>query len=249
MKNIELLDKYFGNSLSPKEQLLFNELLQNDESFKTEFLFQKDLKKAISLNKQEILKKTLQNFEKDIKPKPPIFFLTKKWLVAASIVLFVGLSSALIKISFYPSTERLYSQNFEPYRNIVQPIVRGEISNSIEYSAFLAYENQDYHKAINLFNSIDNQNSAYVPFYKAMCYLSLNKTNEAIDLLESLISNSYLENPDKKLSFKAEWYLGLAYLKSGNKEKAISQFLIVIGQPCEECKKKKLAENIINHLD
>ena len=34
MKNLELIDKYFSNSLSPKEQKLFNELLQNDQNFK-----------------------------------------------------------------------------------------------------------------------------------------------------------------------------------------------------------------------
>ncbi len=44
MKNLELIDKYFSNSLSQKEQLLFNQLLQNDKDFKSEFLFQKDLK-------------------------------------------------------------------------------------------------------------------------------------------------------------------------------------------------------------
>ena len=47
MKNFELIDLYFDNSLSPKEQLLFNDLLQNDLDFKNEFVFRKDLKKVI----------------------------------------------------------------------------------------------------------------------------------------------------------------------------------------------------------
>ena len=34
MENHDLIDRYFENSLSPKEQKLFNDLLQNDSEFK-----------------------------------------------------------------------------------------------------------------------------------------------------------------------------------------------------------------------
>lgn len=119
MKNLELIDKYFSNSLSQKEQLLFNDLLQNDEGFKTEFLFQKDLKKAIAQNKRENLKKTLQSFESKLESRPKYISFPKKWLVAASLILLVGLSAILIKNTFFPSNEKLFTENFEPYRNII----------------------------------------------------------------------------------------------------------------------------------
>ncbi len=251
MKNPELIDKYFNNCLSPKEQKLFNELLQNDQKFKMEFLFQKDLQKALAKNEQNNLKSSLQNIEKNIENKPKLMVIAKKWLVAASIVFIVGLLSILVKTSFYPSTDKIYAENFVPYRNIVNPIVRGEVSISIEYSAFLAYENGNFHKAINLFNSIENQNATYIPFYKAMCYLSLDKIVEAIDLLEPLSIESYThsEFSEDKFVFKSEWYLGLAYLKMGEKEKAISKFSIVINQPCSECKKKVMAQEIMEFID
>ena len=251
MKNLELIDKYFNNSLNTKEQLLFNELIQNDEGFKAEFLFQLDLKKAIAKNKQDHLKKTLSGFESKIDSRMSFFNIPIKWMVAASLILIVGLGSFIIKNSFFPSTEKLFVENYSPYRNIIRPIVRGEESNSIEYSAFLAYENGDFHKAINLFNSLDNQNTSFIPFYKAMCYLSLDKMNEAIHLLEPLSTDplTYSENPDEKLNFKSEWYLGLAYLKNGENDKAISKFLIVIDQPCDDCIKKRKAENILSYIN
>ena len=37
MSNTDLIEKYFSNSLSPKEQLRFNKLLQSDEKFKKDF--------------------------------------------------------------------------------------------------------------------------------------------------------------------------------------------------------------------
>ncbi len=42
-ERIDLIDRYFENALSPKERLEFNDLLQNDESFRNEFMFHKDL--------------------------------------------------------------------------------------------------------------------------------------------------------------------------------------------------------------
>ena len=251
MKNLELIDKYFSNSLSPKEQKLFNELLQNDQNFKTEFLFQKDLQLALAKNEQYNLKNSLQNIEKNIENKPKLTVVSKKWLAAASIIFIIGLLSIFVKSSFYPSLDKIYADNFVPYRNIVHPVVRGEVSNTIENSAFIAYENENFHKAINLFNSIENQNAAYIPFYKAMCYLSLNKTVEAINLLEPLSTESvsYSEILDDKFKFKTEWYLGLAYLKMGEKEKAISKFSIVINQPCDECNKREIAQEIMQIID
>jgi len=249
MNNIDLIDRYFDNSLSPKEQLLFNDLLQNSEDFKNEFVFQKDLKKVIALNQRENLKSTLQQFEDNAIKNTKILFLSKKWLIAASLALLIGLGFWFVKNTYFISSEKLFTQNFEPYRNIIQPIVRGESSNTIEYRAFLAYENNDYHKAINLFNSVNNQDATYVSFYKAMCYLSLDKTTEAINLLEPIILSSNLEEMDKKLSEKADWYLALAYLKTGENKKAVSKFLIVKDRPCNACKKKRRSENILKHLN
>ncbi len=249
MNNIDLIDRYFDNSLSPKEQLLFNDLLQNNEDFKNEFVFQKDLKKIIALNQRENLKSTLQQFEDNAIKNTKILFLSKKWLIAASLALLIGLGFWFVKNTYFISSEKLFTQNFEPYRNIIQPIVRGESSNTIEYRAFLAYENNDYHKAINLFNSVNNQDATYVSFYKAMCYLSLDKTTEAINLLEPIILSSNLQEKDKKLSEKADWYLALAYLKTGENKKAVSKFLIVKDRPCNACKKKRRSENILKHLN
>ncbi len=239
MKDFNLIDKYFNNSLTPKEKLLFNELLQNDKEFKKEFLFENDLKKAISFNQREELKTKLQGFEHNIQKNSKVIRLSKKWLVAASIILLIGLGFFFIKSSFYPSSEKLYAQNFKPYRNIIQPIVRGESANTIEYLAFLAYENNNYHKAINLFNSIDSQDATYVSFYKAMCYLSLDKPSEAINLLLPITMLSNLEGNNKKLSEKADWYLALAYLKTDEKNRAISLFSTIANHPTKTCKKEE----------
>jgi len=242
-KNFELIEKYFSNSLSDDEYILFNHLLKNDDIFKEEFLFQKDLKKALSHNQKNSLKTTLQNFESNIKNEK-VFHL-KKWLAAASIILVLGFSYFLFSDSFNNSPEKLYAEYFEPYRNVIHPVVRSENEKTIKSSAFMAYENGKYHKALNLLNSVSNNDDEYIRFYSAMCYLGLNKNLDAIDLLLPIANGISNPDSDKNFEAKANWYLGLAYLNSGDINKAISQFSIVVNHPSCSYKKKE-AQEILN---
>ncbi len=248
MNNTDLIEKYFENSLNPKEQISFNEKLQNDKEFKKEFLFQKDLKKAISLDQREKLKLDLQQFEKEYQEKSKGNTSFTKWLIAASITLLLGFGIWFIKDSYFPSNEQLYAQNFEPYRNIVQPIVRGESPKTIKHSAFVAYENNDYHKAINLFNSVSNPNESSIQFYKAMCLLSLNKANDAIQVLLPIAVNETKDSTSENFTEMANWYLALAYLKTGNTKKALSQFSVIAEHPTYTFKKEE-AKKIIGFLE
>jgi len=247
MSKTDLIEKYFSNSLSPKEQMRFNELLQSDEKFKKDFTIQKDLQKVIARNQHNDLKKTLQDFEKD-RPVLNLFNISKKWLVAASILILVGLVFVFLKSSFYPSPEKLFVENYEPYRNIVLPIERGENANTIEQSAFIAYENKNYHKAINLFNSVPKTNTTYILFYKSMCYLSLNKTNEAITLLKKITYSDYEANSEENFNELANWYLALAYLNIGETEKASDQFSIIVNDD-RDVYKKEDSRKILKYLN
>ncbi|MCF6223728.1 MAG: hypothetical protein L3J34_08375 [Flavobacteriaceae bacterium] len=248
MNDFELIDKYFENNLTPKEQRIFNELLNNNEDFKEEFLFQKDLKKIIALDQRENLKSTLQGFENKIEKEVKILFLPKKWFAAASIILLLGLGTWFVNDTYFPSNQKIYATNFVAYRNIIQPVVRSSEVNTIEYKAFVAYENRECHKALNLFNSTVNSKEEYIQFYKAMCYLSLSKPSNAINLLLPIATST--NKNDSKINFKeiANWYLALAYLKNEEKQKAISQFSFIANHPDNYFKKEE-ANKILNYLN
>ncbi|MEN8186312.1 MAG: CDC27 family protein [Bacteroidota bacterium] len=246
MDNLDLIEKYFENSLTEKEQALFDDLLKNNQNFQDEFNFQKDLKKVITVNQRESLKSTLQGFEKKLR-KTRVIQL-KHWAAAASVILILGLGYLIFQTSFNNSSEKIYADYFEPYRNIIHPVVRGERADTIEAIAFAAYENGKYYKAINLFNSVENTDADYIKFYEAMCYLKLNKIQEAIDLLLPIATSSNMEESRFNFKQKANWYLGLAYLKNGERNKAISQFSILANYP-EDVYKKEKAKIILERLD
>lgn len=247
MENHDLIDRYFENSLSPKEQKLFNDLLQNDSGFKNEFLFQKDLKKVIAVSQQEELKSTLSHIEENVKKKSLFRLVPKKWMVAASLLLITTLGIWSVKSLYYPSNEVIYEDYFQADRNTVQPVVRGENLNTIEYRAFVAYEAQDYYKAINLFNSVKTPDEAYIIYYKGLCFLALEKSDEAIALLTEVATKPALEGKSADFREKANWYLAMAYLKNNETEKAISSLSLIIDNPSSNFKKQE-AQEILGYL-
>ena len=247
MKNPDLINRYFENALSPKEQKLFNDLLQNDASFKEEFLFEKNLKKVIKVNQEEELKSRLSQIEEKATSNSGFMIMPKKWMVAASLAIITSLGVWSIKSSYFPSNEAIFEDYFEADRNTVHPVVRGEVMKSIEYRAFVAYEYQDYYKAINLFNSVKRPGEAHVFFYKGLCFLALDKYDEAITLLNQVAENSPLVVNSSDFEEKANWYLALAYLKKNDKEQAIAK-LTKLTEGQNSTYKKKEALEILNYL-
>ena len=247
MKNHDLIDRYFENSLSPKEQNIFNDLLQNDSDFKNEFLFQKDLKKVIAVSQQEELKSTLSHIEEHVKKKSLFMIVPKKWMVAASLLLITTLGLWSVKSLYYPSNEVIYKDYFQVDRNTIQPVVRGESLKTIEYRAFVAYEAQDYYKAINLFNSVKTPDEAYIIYYKGLCFLALEKSDEAIALLSEVATKQGLDGKSADFKEKANWYLAMAYLKNNETEKAISRLSLIINNPSSNFKKQE-AQEVLGYL-
>ncbi len=248
MNKFELIDKYFNDTLDDKEYALFNSLLQEDKAFKEEFLFQKNLKKALLLNRRKSLKSTLENFEKDLNKKTGILSL-KNWLVAASIIVLLGIGSLFYNSYNSHKPEKIFAAYFEPYRNIVHPVERGAGDGSIESKAFQAYENGKFYKAINLFNSIDyleEDDSHNIDFYKGISLLAINKNKEAIDILLPIATD--IEKGSYDLSQKANWYLALAYLNSKEIDKARSQFFMIANDAAFTYKKDE-AKEILKMLD
>lgn len=247
MKNLDLIDRYFENSLSPKEQKLFNDLLQNDPDFKDEFIFQKDLKKVVAVNQHEELKSTLTQFEEGVQKNSRIMIVPKKWMIAASLLLITSLGVFTIKNIYYPSNEAIYAEFFQADRNTIEPVVRGENIKTIEYRAFVAYEAEDYYKAINLFNSVKTPDEGYITYYKGLCFLALDKTNEAITVLSKVSTDNTLTEKSEGFKEKADWYLGLAYLKNNEREKAIAKLSLLNDNPSFNFKKEEV-QKVLNYL-
>ncbi|MFD2563930.1 tetratricopeptide repeat protein [Aquimarina rubra] len=219
MEREELIDKYLQSELTSSEKDQFDSLLENDATFRDEVELFKNLKVVTGTEDRDKLRKSMADFEAKIaanETKVIPLFNYKKLLVAASILLVVAIGGITFLNPFGVDTNQLYADNFEPYKNVVTPIVRGENDKDDEVIAFTSYESKDYNLAADQFETLyETTKRPYFLLYQANSLLASDKVKEAIPLLEKHIT---LQD---ELSERSKWYLSLAYLKENRKDEAI----------------------------
>jgi TolA-binding protein len=139
------------------------------------------------------------------------------------IIRYVSLSAAavlgvfLLVRSLLPSfdTEKIYSVYYAPF-DMVSPVTRGEITNEPFPLAVQKYRTGDYKSAVASFSEILSKDSLSVAsrFLLGLSYQAMNEFDNAVAQLKKVAGSS---NTYRK---EATWYLGLAYLRTGDKEKA-----------------------------
>lgn len=211
-----LLYHYFSNQLTEEQQKLFDDLLETDADFKSQFEFEKDLQQAIRKQEKQDLKAKLQGFEQELQQGSPVSRTKSRfrpWSIAASIAMLLAVGWFSYNSFSNVTNQDLYESHFEPYPNTVFTITRSDGVQSEEREAFVAYESEDYERAAKLFLDA-GENIEHGNFYLAQVLLQLNRDEEAIELL----ARSILE--DSAFEAEANWYLALAYLKLDNTESA-----------------------------
>ena len=238
MNKKELIEQYFTKKLSHEAQKEFDHLMLTDPEFAKEVRFQNNLKAAIEKEEQDALKLQLQGFEVEENS----IFNYKKWLVAATVAVLLGVSGFWYFNSSI-DTQKLYAENFEPSRNVVQPIVRGDAKTDLKTKAFTAYEMKNYTKALQYFNELLKENpDETIAFYKANVLLELNKTIEAVAIFKDNLKTT------DSLDAKNNWYLSLAYLKIGDIKNAKKQLKILDSNPLGDYKKEE-AKKVLEQLE
>lgn len=234
MNKETLINNYFEKTLSLEDQSQFDLLMKTDSEFAKEVLFQKNLKKAITLSEREVLKNTFKSFE-TTQPKTKVF-KPWHWLSAAIVICSLG---------FYfsqNSTTAIYDDYYHSYPNVVLPTVRGENNNNLKSEAFLEYDNGNYQKSTTLFSEIyANDKQDYALFYKGLSQLELNKTVEAITTLK----NIDLTKNNNFTPF-VKWYLALGYVKENQKQNAIP---LLKSLTETENPQKEIAEKLLEELE
>lgn len=163
------------------------------------------------------------------------------------VIRFVSLSAAavigtfLVIRSLQPyDTQKLYRSYYEPF-NAVSPVVRGSNPNDLYISAMNSYKAGDYNNAALAFEQSANINPSFGSpvFYLGLTALETGDYNEAIKDLGSVVRDSGVYSKD------AKWYLGLAYLKTGSREKASECFKEL---SLTSSYYKERSEKILRHL-
>ncbi|MCB0665677.1 MAG: hypothetical protein KDC80_07640 [Saprospiraceae bacterium] len=136
----------------------------------------------------------------------------------AAVILVLLIPTVLI---FQPGqSKRLANRYFEAPRSTYVMLNRGDqaTEQTSLNEAFTLYEKGEFSKAAIAIENLvaDNPEKKDLKFYQAISLYASGQIEESIPLLESCTTEPYQE-----LDERSPWYLGLAYLKKGERDQAI----------------------------
>lgn len=175
---------------------------------------QKDIK---DLKKEEIrnfISESLSGNEKKKSAARKPLIIRYALLAAASIAGIFFLYRTLVPSSDPDSLYRSYYAPFEA----VSAVTRGStgLDAQVFTDALECYRKGDYTCASKGFTGafISDSSNTVTCFYLGLTKMALSEYSRAIGLLEGVVKNNATFHDE------AEWYLGLAYVKTGNKAEA-----------------------------
>jgi TolA-binding protein len=166
---------------------------------------------------RDFIKRSLENKVISREPKK-IFYL--RWILTSAAAL---LGAVIIIRTLLPAgdQDRIFAKYYEPF-NVISSVTRG--ANAIVTNSYAlaveSYKAHNYQEAAAGFSIAAEQESQAGPvrFFLGLSQIATENYGEAIAALESVVTGQgeYVKD--------ANWYLGLAYIKTGEPGKARISF-------------------------
>jgi len=215
---LDLIDKYLLDELSPEQTNSFNEKIQKDKDWLTKV---EDTRLMVAGIQETILEKRMDDFheelisEKKQVAKDKVFKLNTRWVVAASVLITASVLAGLL-LTKQNKFQTLYSNYYTPDPGLLTAM--GSSDNYSFEQGMVDYKNGEYKKAILAWDNLllANPDSDTLHFF-------LGVSNQALG--NELVAKKHLEYivKDSALSFYSDacWYLGLLHLKQKETQPAI----------------------------
>ncbi|MEM7367134.1 MAG: hypothetical protein AAF587_00965 [Bacteroidota bacterium] len=232
---LQLIDKFLLGNLQPDDQKIWEEAMQQ-KAFQEELVYRRDLMAASKAIRRDQMMKELveldhQHFtqESDTVGKIRSFrFLIGTSIAAAIVIVFLLWNP----FGAGPTDHQaLFAEHFSPYPNHLVMVTRdtGLARTKLEH-VFSAYEQERFNWVVEAIGKLDSVDLDRIPpaslqLYLGVSLLGANQSNLAIEELRTLVDLG-----EEVYSPPAEWYLSLAYLRSGDLDKSQSTLLSITKQ-------------------
>ena len=238
-EEFEAIEEYIQQQMTAEEKEAFTKKLSTDLALQHKL----EMVKLVILGIQEAeLKKKLEEFhngifstKKNRFQQPTKTFAIKKWLVAASVLVIVGLGSFLF-LNRDTKEEKIFASYYQPDPGLISAMSATE--NYLFDRAMVDYKVGDYDAAIKTWESLlaSKPENDTLNYFIGSAWLAKEKENMAITHFKKVLDNenSFFRND-------ALWYTGLALLKSNEKMEALG-FI----EKAEHDNKAKLLEELKN---
>ena len=231
---------YVDNELFPHERIDFEYRLKQNKELLKEVKLQKEINIsledfALEETLDKIYNKYISKSKNSIPVKYPINRNIKHWLVAASISILIILGGG-IRYHFQTRDileNRLYASYYAPFDYTDSYILNSSSFNIAKQK----YMDGEYMNALVLLKDVSSSLSIEVErdFFIGLSLMEIGKFNTASEYFEKVLLNQ------KGFEYipQIRWYMGLCYLKIGNKEKAIETFCTIVKNNDYNYKKAK----------
>lgn len=222
LNDFELIENNLRGKLSDSEKKEFENRLMTDEELKNLLGDYILITQGIRSSGRTKLKNAMEQWEKElpeikIKPSKPS---KKNYLVmmAATVVIFISALAGWYFIQNKSLTgNELYMAYFEPYTNIADPTLRGEMdADGPLRKAYRLYDSKNYGQSeVELEKLFKQTGEPIHQFYLAMSQMANGKPEAGKKNLQQCLNKLPVLEPQIK------WYLALASIKLEQKEDAL----------------------------
>ena len=219
-KDIENLDSYWHNKLSKTDRLAMDNRLKMDADFKRVADEMRLITEGLEVVRLRKMKAHLATIEAtlpeiDLTEETPVVWLNPRWwAVAATGLVLITAGMWFFRENTEGGLKSVAKDYFEAYPAL--GISRGNDDGDIADDALRTYAVNDFQKAIPLLQkSFQFKKDSIYLLYMGVSYLGMGKASEAEKIL------STLQSSEKMPIESIMWYLALAYIELGQKEKAM----------------------------
>jgi len=217
-EELERIEAYLNHMLSEDEVVAFEKRLKNDNTFSEKV---EDIKKTITGIETQALKEQLDSFHDQLPSagKNSTTFGKKlrhlQWrsIAAAAVVIIAAGSLWFFNMN---ANEDLYNEFYSPDPGL--PTTMSSNDSYEFYNAMVSYKRGEYEEALKIWkNQLDiKADNDTLTYFVGSALMANQQENQAISYFQNVATQ------DKSV-FKSDalYYLGLAYLKNDQKEKAI----------------------------
>ena len=224
-KSRHLISKYLDGELSSVELSRFEEVLEKDQVLQSELELYKEVEEALSDTEVLNLRAQLELIHEEYTPrieriKERTTKKVFKYAIAAGIAMAVSLGTYGLFFN-HASGNRIVSQFYKPYDVTLVNRSENTSLDMVLKEGLMYYENEEYTKAIPLFNKVLKMNPKNIAsnLYAGISQFEIHQYEDA-----NASFNNVIQHNDNLYIEQADWYLGFCYLMMNEREKAIVQF-------------------------
>lgn len=243
----EWIDAYLLDELSESQKRAFEEELAENNELKEKVDAYRAVKDGVEASGREELKERLKALEERVTRESKSSKKTMAWYssrIAAVLILFILPLYFILSNLNEVDSEEVFASHFKPYPVLANGTVRGDAADGPLSEGLRAYQNGDYTLAITKLENIKKRDEGFSNgrFYLALSHLANEDAVQAIPVLGALA-----EDDEFKLNEQAKWYLGLAFLRNDQPDKARDTFQELY-ETTQDSTFKVKAQNVLDEL-